>query len=61
MEEQQPDSIFTNPDPNNMQDIDPITDIEIVDQGGQHQFDYVFKVITIGDPCKSYSLPNTLT
>lgn len=46
------ESIFDNKDPNHMSEINQIQDVEILDPAGNHIFDYVFKVITIGDPCK---------
>ena len=45
-------SIFNNPDPNHLKEIQHITNVEVIENPGNQQYDYVFKVITIGDPGK---------
>jgi hypothetical protein len=45
-------SLFSNPDPNHLKEIADITDVEVLQNPTGQQYDYVFKVITIGDPSK---------
>ena len=48
-------SLFNNPDPNHLKEIEDITDIQVLENPGNQQYDYVFKVITIGDPSKNHT------